>query len=45
LREQAVAPIEVGRTLVASRSEHRAVLLEVVRELGLERQVISIDLR
>jgi HAD superfamily hydrolase (TIGR01484 family) len=40
LRERGVEPVEVGRVLVATRDPSRAVMLEVIRELGLELQVI-----
>lgn len=40
LRERGVAPLEVGRVLLATSSSHRAVLLEVISELGLELQLI-----
>ena len=40
LRERGVAPVEVGRVLVATSSAHRALLLEVINELGLELQLI-----
>ena len=39
LRERGVTPLEVGRVLVATSSSHRAVLLEVINELGLELQL------
>jgi hypothetical protein len=40
LRERGVVPLEVGRVLVATSSAHRAMLLEVISELGLELQLI-----
>ena len=40
LRERGVDPIEVGKVLVATRDPHGAVVFEVIRELGLELQVI-----
>lgn len=41
LRERGVAPIEVGKVLVATRDPHGAVVFDVIRELGLELQVIA----
>jgi hydroxymethylpyrimidine pyrophosphatase-like HAD family hydrolase len=41
LRERGVAPIEVGKVLVATREPHGAVVFDVIRELGLELQVIA----
>ena len=40
LRARGVAPIEVGKVIVATREPHGAVLFEVIRELGLEVQVV-----
>jgi hydroxymethylpyrimidine pyrophosphatase-like HAD family hydrolase len=40
LRERGVAPIEVGKVLVATSDPHGAVVFDVIRELGLEVQVI-----
>jgi HAD superfamily hydrolase (TIGR01484 family) len=40
LRERGAEPIEVGRVLVATLEPYGTVMLEVVRELGLELQVI-----
>ncbi len=40
LRERGVDPVEVGQVLVARPDPSGAVLLEVIRELGLELQVI-----
>jgi hydroxymethylpyrimidine pyrophosphatase-like HAD family hydrolase len=40
LRRRAVAPLEVGRVLVATHDRHRTPVLEVVRELGLGLQAI-----
>jgi len=40
LRERAVEPLSLGRIIVATRVPHEAVVLEVIRELGLELQVI-----
>jgi hydroxymethylpyrimidine pyrophosphatase-like HAD family hydrolase len=41
LRERSVAPIEVGKVLIATREPHGAVVFDVIRELGLELQVIA----
>jgi HAD superfamily hydrolase (TIGR01484 family) len=40
LREQGVAPLSVGEVIVATWQPHEAVVLETIRELGLELQVI-----
>jgi HAD superfamily hydrolase (TIGR01484 family) len=40
LRERGVAPIEVGKVLVATSDPHGTVVSETIRELGLELQVI-----
>jgi hydroxymethylpyrimidine pyrophosphatase-like HAD family hydrolase len=40
LGERGVAPLSVGRVIVATREPHETTVLEVVRELGLEREVI-----
>lgn len=40
LRSRGVAPLEVGTVLVATRDPHGTIVLEVIRELGLEVQVI-----
>lgn len=40
LRERGVAPLELGRVLIATSSAHRAMLLDVINELGLELQLI-----
>lgn len=40
LRARGVAPVEVGKVVVATHEPHRAVMLEVIREMGLEVQVI-----
>lgn len=40
LRTRGVAPLEVGAVIVATHDPHGAVMLEVIRELGLEIQVI-----
>ena len=40
LRERGVEPVEVGRVLVATQDPQRTLMLEVIRELGLELQVI-----
>jgi hydroxymethylpyrimidine pyrophosphatase-like HAD family hydrolase len=41
LRERGVDPIEIGNVLVATRDPHGAVVFDVIRELGLELQVIA----
>ena len=41
LRERGVAPLEVGKVLVATRDPHGAVVFDVIRELELELQVIA----
>jgi hypothetical protein len=40
LKERGVAPISVGRVVVATFEPHETTVLEVIRDLGLERQVI-----
>jgi hydroxymethylpyrimidine pyrophosphatase-like HAD family hydrolase len=40
LRARGVAPVEVGSVVVATYDPHGAVMLEVIRELGLEVQVV-----
>jgi hydroxymethylpyrimidine pyrophosphatase-like HAD family hydrolase len=40
LRERGVVPIELGKVLVATRDPHGPVVFDVIRELGLELQVI-----
>lgn len=40
LRARGVAPVEVGTVVVATYDPHGAVMLEVIRELGLEVQVV-----
>jgi HAD superfamily hydrolase (TIGR01484 family) len=40
LRERGVAPLSVGEVIVATWQPHEAVVLETIRELGLELQVI-----
>jgi len=40
LLKRGVEPVEIGRVLVATHDRHRATVLEVVRELGLELQAI-----
>jgi hypothetical protein len=39
LKERGVAPISVGRVVVATFEPHETTVLEVIRDLGLERQV------
>jgi HAD superfamily hydrolase (TIGR01484 family) len=41
LRERGVAPLEVGKVLVATRDPCGAVVFDAIRELGLELQVIA----
>jgi len=40
LRERGVEPLEIGRVVVATHEPHGGVMLEVIRELGLELHVI-----
>jgi HAD superfamily hydrolase (TIGR01484 family) len=40
LRKRGVNPLSVGRVIVASWRPHETVILEVIRDLGLEMQVI-----
>jgi hydroxymethylpyrimidine pyrophosphatase-like HAD family hydrolase len=40
LRERGVAPVSVGRVIVATWEPHETVVLETIRDLGLELQVI-----
>jgi HAD superfamily hydrolase (TIGR01484 family) len=40
LRERGVAPLELGSVIVATHEPHGAVMLDVIRELGLEVQVV-----
>jgi HAD superfamily hydrolase (TIGR01484 family) len=40
LRERGASPVGVGRVIVATREPHEIAAVEVVRELGLEWQVI-----
>jgi len=40
LRERGISPLSVGRVIVATREPYESAVLEVVRELGLELQVI-----
>jgi hydroxymethylpyrimidine pyrophosphatase-like HAD family hydrolase len=40
LRQRGVAPLAAGEVIVATREPHEAVVLETIRELGLELQVI-----
>ena len=39
LRQRGVAPLSVGRAIVATWEPHEATVLEVIRELGLELQI------
>lgn len=40
LKSQGVAPISVGKSIIATWSPHEAVVLEAIRDLGLELQII-----
>jgi hydroxymethylpyrimidine pyrophosphatase-like HAD family hydrolase len=40
LSRRGVSPLEVGHSIVATREPHQATVLEVIKELGLELQVI-----
>lgn len=40
LRARGVAPVEVGNVIVATHGRHGGAMLEVIREMGLEVQVI-----
>jgi hypothetical protein len=40
LRRRGVQPLEVGKVIVATHAPHEAAVLEAIRELGLELQVI-----
>lgn len=40
LRERGVTPLSVGRVIVATYEPHETTVLAVIRDLGLERQVI-----
>ncbi|HEY2067718.1 MAG TPA: HAD family hydrolase [Gemmatimonadaceae bacterium] len=40
LKKRGVAPLSVGRVIVATFEPHETTVLEVIRDLGLERQVI-----
>lgn len=40
LREEGVEPLEIGQVLISAHDRHRAVIHDVIRELGLELQVI-----
>jgi HAD superfamily hydrolase (TIGR01484 family) len=40
LRRRGVAPISVGQSIVATWEPHETIVLEVIRDLGLELQVI-----
>jgi HAD superfamily hydrolase (TIGR01484 family) len=41
LRQRGVEPVEVGQVLVATRDPYATVVFDVIRELGLELQVIT----
>ena len=40
LRARGVAPLSVGRAIVATREPHEAIVRDVIRGLGVDRQVI-----
>ena len=40
LKERGVKPLSVGRVIVATYEPHETTVLQVIRDLGLERQVI-----
>jgi hydroxymethylpyrimidine pyrophosphatase-like HAD family hydrolase len=40
LRERGVTPLSVGKVIVATYEPHETTVLQVIRDLGLERQVI-----
>jgi HAD superfamily hydrolase (TIGR01484 family) len=40
LRDRGVTPLSVGKVIVATYEPHETTVLEVIRELGLERQII-----
>src|SRR5512134_232580 len=40
LRQRGVAPLAAGEVIVATREPHEAAVLETIRDLGLELQVI-----
>src|SRR5688572_2353113 len=40
LRQRGVTPLSAGEVIVATREPHEAAVLETIRELGLELQVI-----
>jgi len=40
LRRRRVAPLSVGRVIIATREPHEATVLDTIRELGLEHDVI-----
>jgi hypothetical protein len=40
LRERGVTPLSVGKVIVATYEPHETTVLEAIRDLGLERQVI-----
>lgn len=40
LKERGVTPLSVGRVIVATFEPHETTVLDVIRDLGLERQVI-----
>jgi hydroxymethylpyrimidine pyrophosphatase-like HAD family hydrolase len=40
LKERGVKPLSVGRVIVATYEPHETIVLQTIRDLGLERQVI-----
>ncbi|MGH2498241.1 MAG: HAD family hydrolase [Ktedonobacteraceae bacterium] len=40
LRERSVTPLSIGRVIVATLRPHETTVIEVIKQLGLERQVI-----
>jgi hydroxymethylpyrimidine pyrophosphatase-like HAD family hydrolase len=40
LKQRGIAPLSVGRVIVATYEPHETTVLQVIRDLGLERQVI-----
>lgn len=40
LKQRGVLPLDVGRSIVATREPHETLVLEIIQELGLELQII-----
>src|SRR5512138_207806 len=40
LRDRGVEPLDVGQVLISAHDQHRAIIHDVIRDLGLELQVI-----